>query len=124
MRLLLIAGLVAGFLLQISSPAYGSDDPRAVHEGEALLVRAACPELESMDAFMVMLTDGSMVEDVRLFMVVACPAFPQIQNAIITEVLNILDAHQRRWFIVRLFIIERGREYYSFWSTSLDQRDA
>ena len=123
-KALLIISVVAALLFQVSSPAHGSHDPKAVHEGEALAVRAACEEVESMNAFALMLNDESTIEDVRIFLWRACPMFSTIQSAIITEVLQILDAHQRRWFIVKFFILERGREYYSFWSTSLDQRDA
>ncbi len=117
--------LMSSFVFMLlATPVYGSDNPRTVHEGEALRVRAACDDLKSMDRFVLMLNDGSTIEDVRMFLWVVCPVFPTIQNAVITEVLQVLDAHQRRWFIVRLFVLEKGREYYSFWSTSLDQRDA
>lgn len=113
---------LAVFLLV--SPVNASDSVQTVHEGEGLMVRAACETEEQVNVFVAMLTDGSNVTQTKIYLWSNCPVFDFPQNAIITEVLQIINAHQRRWFIVSLFVMEKGREYYSFWSTSLAQRDA
>lgn len=114
-----VTALLAVFLL----PVNASDSAKTVHAGESIMVQAACETLDQVNVFAAMLADGSNVSQARVYLWSTCPIFDSPQQAIITEVLQTIEAHQRRWFIIRLFLFQRGGEYFSFWSTPLDQRN-